>query len=352
MAYQDVFVSGRINPESPYDTFRIPAICRTEKGTLLAFAEGRRSVSDQSSNVIVLRRRLSTSKDWEPMQVVVKDEPASLNNPCVIASTEGTVWMTYQRYPQGFHERNTVPGIDPERSCLTFIVSSKDEGKTWSTPIDISRSIKGKETQSDAAGPGAGIELQRGPHKGRLIFPFNEGAKGQYNVYCIYSDDQGRTWNRGTTPAKAAEFQPNETQIAECADGTILMNCRNQAAGNHRLQTVSRDGGQTWEPIVARLDLVDPVCQGALISLNDKRGTLVFSNPADSKSRVNGRLRVSRDNGKTWSEGVSIEPGSFAYSALCPLAGNKVGVLFETVADLGGGREGYRIRYAEMEIEP
>lgn len=351
LTQQDVFVSGRIDPASEYDTFRIPAICRTPKGTLLAFAEGRGSVSDQAANVIVVRRKLPRTTDWEPLQVIVEDKPASLNNPCVIATSSGKIWMVYQRYPAGVLERNAVPGFDPTKSCLTFLISSTDEGKTWSSPRDISHVVKHEKTESVAAGPGAGIELQYGPHKGRLIFPFNEGIKGQYNVFCVYSDDGGRSWKRGESPAKAADLQPNETQIAECSDGSILMNCRNQAAGRFRLQTVSRDQGRTWEPITPRPDLVDPVCQGALISLHDDLNTLVFSNPADSKSRRNGVLRASRDNGKTWSDGQLIESGSFGYSALCSLGGGRVGVLYETVDDLGKGREGYRIRYVEMEIK-
>ncbi len=351
MSRQDVFVSGRIDPAMPYDTFRIPAICRTANGTLLAFAEGRRSVSDQASNVIVLRRRLPDSKNWEPIQVVVKDEPASLNNPCVIATSSGKIWMAYQRYPAGVLERNALPGFDPAKSCLTFVISCTDDGKTWSAPRDISQVVKHERTESVAAGPGAGIELQNVPHKGRLVFPFNEGIKGQYNVFCVYSDDEGRTWKRGGNPPKARELQPNETQIAECADGSILMNCRNQAAGRFRLQTVSRDQGLTWEAITPRPDLVDPVCQGAIMSLHDDLNTLVFSNPANAQSRTNGVLRVSRDNGKTWSDGQLIESGSFAYSALCSLGGGKIGVLYETVDDLGEQREGYRIRYVEMEIE-
>jgi len=349
---EDVFVSGRMDARFPYDTFRIPAICRSKAGTILAFAEGRRSVSDQASNVLVLRRKLRGLKAWEDMQVVVHDEPNSLNNPCVLASKSGRIWMMYQRYPKGFNERTAAPGFDTEKSCLSYVIHSDDDGKSWSKPEDISSAVKGTTNRSDASGPGCGIELSGPEHKGRLIFPFNEGGEGHYDVFCVYSDDNGKNWKRGRDAPKTKGTQPNETQVVELKDGSILMNCRNQAAGRFRLQCRSGDGGVTWDTATPREDLVDPVCQGSIISLGDRAGTLVFSNPNDPKVRQNGKIRTSLDGGKTWSEGSSIVTGSFAYSVLCPLGRSKVGILYEAVDDLGNGREGYRIRYGEVKIDP
>lgn len=345
--FQDVFVSGRMDVSVPYDTFRIPAICRTAKGTLLAFAEGRRSVSDQASNVLVLRRRASRSKAWGPLQVVERDEPNSLNNPCVLPTRQGRVWLMYQRYPAGLNEMTAEPGLSRERSCLTYLTFSDDDGRSWSAPRDISAEAKASNDRSDASGPGIGIELTRGPHRGRMVFPLNGGGGGKYDVFAVFSDDHGRTWQRGTVAPKGPDLQPNETQIAELADGSILMNCRNQAKGRFRLQCRSLDGGATWSEATPRPDLVDPVCMGSIVRLSFKPDLLAFSNPNDPKTRRNGTLRLSSDCGTTWVPAGVIAPDSFAYSNLCPLPGGRIGILFEQVSDLGGGREGYRIRYGE-----
>ncbi len=348
---EDVFVSRSLSPTQPFQTFRIPALCRTKKGTLLAFAEGRQSVADQASNVIVLRRREARAKGWSEIHVVLRDEPASLNNPTVLASRSGRVLLMYQRYPAGLSEWSVKPGTDPTKTCRSFVVESADDGKTWSAPRELTEIVRPPQVLSVASGPGIGIELERGPRKGRLVFPFNEGTGGAWTVFAVYSDDGGKTWRRGTSAPKAPGTQPNEVQFAELADGSLLMNARNQASGKFRLGSMSRDGGETWDEAKPIPELPDPVCMGSIMRVSFKPDVLAFSNPDNTKVRENGVLRVSRDGGKTWVSAATITPGSFAYSSLCRLPGGKVAVLYETVEMLAGGGEGYRIRYAEFMLK-
>ncbi len=284
------------------------------------------------------------------MQVVEKDEPNSLNNPCLLPMRSGRVWLMYQRYPDGLNERTAQPGFEPEKSCRTFVTYSDDEGASWTAPRELSKEIKSPSNRSDASGPGIGIELTRGTHKGRLVFPLNEGGGGKYDVFAAFSDDKGRTWKRGQDAPKVIGTQPNETQIVELTDGSILMNCRNQASGRFRLQCRSSDGGQTWDTATPVPELFDPICMGSIARMSFKPDLLVSSNPNDPKVRRNGVLRTSRDGGKSWTISSVIEPGSFAYSVLCPISKDRVGVLFETVDDLGQGKEGYRIRYQELTL--
>ncbi|RYG25218.1 exo-alpha-sialidase [bacterium] len=349
-AFEDVFVSGRIDQGAKYDTFRIPALCRTKKGTLLAFAEGRNSVADQSGNAIVLRRRPTGAKSWEPMTVVQADAPHALNNPCVLPTRSGKVWLMYQRYPHGKAEYTVEPGFDAERSCLTFVTYSDDDGVSWSRPTNISDSVKWLEARSTASGPGIGIELTRGKAKGRLVFPMNEGKGRDWYVFTVFSQDGGKTWVRGGNAPRLEGTQPNETQVVELADGSLLMNARNQASGKYRLQFRSRDGGDTWESASSMRQLLDPTCMGSLVRVSFKPDLLAFSNPNDEARRVNGTLRFSRDGGYTWPIASVIEPGSFAYSSLCPLPSGKLGILFETVDEGPSGGERYRIRYGELPV--
>lgn len=56
---QDVFVSG----QEGYNTFRIPAIITTPKGTLLAFCEGRRNSRSNTGRIdLVLKRGIDGEK--------------------------------------------------------------------------------------------------------------------------------------------------------------------------------------------------------------------------------------------------------------------------------------------------
>src|SRR5687768_17367303 len=66
-ALVDVFTSG----EGDYHTFRIPALLATEKGTLLAFAEGRvKGRGDAGDIDLVLKRSADGGKTWGKLEVV------------------------------------------------------------------------------------------------------------------------------------------------------------------------------------------------------------------------------------------------------------------------------------------
>lgn len=342
-----VFAGHRLDATQSFDTFRIPALCLTAKGTLLAFAEGRESVNDQAANVIVLRRKLKKTAGWSKIQVVVRDEPASLNNPCVLATKGGRVWMMYQRYPFGTNERTTATGLEGPKICRSFVVSSDDDGTTWGTPRDITSVVKRPEIQSDASGPGIGIELERGKHAGRLLFPFNEGAHGQWTAFSVYSDDGGKTWERGVSAPKLPGTNPNETQFVELSDGSVMLNARNQGPGKFRLSAFSKDGGQTWSEATPVKELIDPVCMGSILRFGDR---LLFSNPASTKTRENGTLWVGTQDGRAWTPLLEIEKESFAYSCLAALTRKSVGILYESVLRLPGDQEGYRILYREIPL--
>ena len=62
-----VFVSGR----GGYHTYRIPAVVRTPKGTVLAFCEGRKGGRGDAGDIdIVLRRSTDGGKTFSDRQVV------------------------------------------------------------------------------------------------------------------------------------------------------------------------------------------------------------------------------------------------------------------------------------------
>lgn len=79
--------------------------------------------------------------------------------------------------------------------------------------------------------------------------------------------------------------------------------------------------------------LIEPVCQASFIryTLASEHGKnrLLFSNPAHEKSRINGTIRLSYDEGKTWSVAKTLYPGDFAYSCLTLLQDMSIGCLYE-----------------------
>src|SRR5436190_929706 len=67
-------------------------------------------------------------------------------------------------------------GFEGERIYRTLLVSSDDDGLTWTAPQEVTRGTKHETGATTiATGPGIGIQLTRGAHKGRIVMPFNEG---------------------------------------------------------------------------------------------------------------------------------------------------------------------------------
>jgi sialidase-1 len=77
----DVYVAG----EGAYHTYRIPSVIATPKGTLLAFAEGRRAGAGDAGDIdLVLKRSLDGGASWSPMQVIGDDGRNTFGNPCSV----------------------------------------------------------------------------------------------------------------------------------------------------------------------------------------------------------------------------------------------------------------------------
>ena len=277
----DVFV----NQTDSYPVIRIPSIIKTHAGTLLAFAEGRAARRDQSENKIILKRSTDFGATWSKLQIIADDGSNSLNNPTAVVIREtGRILLMYQRYPAGFRSLDVVPGISGDSTCLGFITHSDDDGLTWSKPADITASIKRPTVATSiASGPGIGIQLARGPHAGRVIFPFNQGPLPTGQVYAVYSDDLGKTWKYGDAVPCDTAGRPNEVQMAELTDGSVLLNARNQAGPKMRKTAISHDGGETWSPATDNPIFVEPTCEASLLrhpaTGDPARDILLFSNP-------------------------------------------------------------------------
>ena len=321
----DVFTAGT----EGYHTYRIPALVVTKSGTLLAICEGRKTGRGDHGDVdLVQKRSLDGGKTWGPLELIYEEGGAAkvtIGNPCpVIDQDTGVLWFPFTR------ENDAV-----------FMMSSSDDGRTWSRPREITADVKATNWNWYATGPGNGVQLTRGKYKGRLVIPCDHRVNGDKNdkdnwdkagrSHVILSDDHGQTWKLGGS----TDFGMNECAVVELKNGTLLLNSRSYRGKACRGISLSRDGGATWEPTTDDPALVESVCQASLIRyswLTEKKnsqGILLFSNPAVPKGRNHLTVRLSDDDGKIWLHSRLIFEGSSAYSSLAALPSGQIGLLYE-----------------------
>jgi sialidase-1 len=367
--------------EGGYHTYRIPAAVITRNGTVVLLLEGRKGDhSDFTAIDLIALRSRDGGRTWSKPHVVWSegslDDQISIGNPCpVYDEITGRLWCAFNKDNQ-----------------LVFVTYSDDDGATWSPPRDITPSVRPWNFTRYWTGPGHGLHLKGGPHRGRILFPsyhmalesHNSGAVSRFSmrVHSVYSDDQGKTWQIGQPTVlgsgwdpERAKFKgrwiPGEADWAGCEptaeelpDGRLYMIVRNQARpAQAKAHTWSHDGGRTWTPLVPHPTIPEPTCQSALIRWQGPRGerpdlyvytgiTMDRGYVENSRNKVTGgreRLAayISTDDCRSWREAGVIHRRAAAYSDLVALPDGTLLCFYE-----GGENDPYEsIRLARFNRE-
>lgn len=326
-------------------TYRIPGLATTDKGTLIAVYDIRYKHSgDLPANIDVgMSRSMDGGKTWEPMKIIMDmgaphdnngvGDPAILFDPVTKKIWVAALWSKGNRSIAG-----SQPGLSPDTTGQFVLVSSDDDGLTWSAPYNITSQVKNPIWHLYFNGPGAGMTMQNGT----LVFAsqyWDEQKKpGIPHSSIIYSDDHGKTWKSGI----GAKSNTTEAQVVETTPGTLMLNMRDNR-GRFRSIATTKDMGKTWvEHHTSYEALPDPVCMGSLIKarVNVKgkmRDVLFFSNVNSTTARINTTIKASLDLGESWlpENEVALDfRSTFGYSALTKIDDHTIGILYEGVRDL------------------
>ncbi len=327
---QDVlWTSGK----NGYHTYRIPALAVTPKGTVLAICEGRKNSRSDSGDIdLLVRRSTDNGKTWSDQKVIWDDKGNTCGNPCSLVDTAtGTIWLL-ATWNRGDDREGDIIAQRSKDNRRVFVMSSADEGQSWSKPVEITPDVKRPDWTWYATGPGSGIEIKRGPHAGRLVIPCDhiEAKTRHYYSHIVYSDDHGKTWKLG---GRTPNHQVNECQVVELSDGRLMLTMRNYDRSRSRRQRAfSKDGGLTWQDQGFDDALLDPICQASILRYSwpgpGKENVILFANPASAK-RENMTVHASVDDGRTWTPQCRLHAGPSAYSDLAVMPDGAAACLYE-----------------------
>jgi sialidase-1 len=160
-------------------------------------------------------------------------------------------------------------------------------------------------------------------------------------AHTFYSDDQGATWQLGGTIGQ----NTSECQLVELAKGDVMVISRNESPEDspdnlRHLIALSKDGGETWGPLRRGEELITPRCHGPVERLPlagpPDKNRLLFSSPASPfrqrehpYGRYNLTVRLSYDEGATWTAGKTIWPHPASCSDMVALADGTIGHVYE-----------------------
>ena len=444
---KDVFesgVNGGLNKDG-INTYRIPTLLKTDKGTLIAGADERRlHFSDWGDIGMVIRRSQDNGQTWGDRITISnlrdnpdakdKNAPSPLNIDMVLVQDPETkrIFSVYDMFPEGkavfampdkpekayervgdktyqilyksgekshytirengevYNSKNQKTEyhvvVDPKNpgysdkgdlykgktlignvyfaqstknpfrvanTSYLWMSYSDDDGKTWSAPKDITPTIRQDWMKFLGTGPGTGIVLRTGAHKGRILVPAYTTNSvvhlwGSQSSRLIYSDDHGVTWHAGEAPNDNRPVgngvihsstmnnngaQNTEATVLQLNNGDVKLFMRG-LTGDLQVAT-SKDGGVTWEKDIKRYPQVrDPYVQmSAIHTMHEGKEYILLSNASGPGSqRKDGLIHLARveKNGElTWLKHNLIQGGEFAYNSLQELGNGEYGILYE-----------------------
>jgi len=321
--------------------WRIPAITTAADGSLVAVADARRDRPGDLPNHIdpVARRSTDNGATWSD-PITIADFGGTIGAGDVAIITDQITGDIIAIFPshRGFFQSTVSDRI------RTQLVRSTDNGLTWSDPVEITGMVN--LPSWSGAFPSSGSMNQT--RDGRIIHSMvvRPDPSNNIDVYMIYSDDSGVTWNVKPNPVS---LTGNESKVVELDNGDLMFNLRHN--GGSRQIAISEDGGDTWNTPYFQPELVSPGVNGDLIRYTSTldgfdQSRLLFSVASHPNNRRNMTVFLSYDEGDSWGTSKVINPGPSGYSSLTVLEDGTIGCFYEV-----GEYEAYQLYFARFSLD-
>ena len=205
-----------------------------------------------------------------------------------------------------------------DSDCIPYLRTSKDEAQSWS---EATRCI-----------PDSGYFVVNNDRvivlkTGRIIFPVSlhktptTETTNIGTIRCYYSDDNGRTWLKGSDALNPEQATTQEPGIIELKDGTIMLFARTESGTQYI--SFSENEGEDWSDLKPS-NIKSPLSPAAIERIPQTGDLiLVWNNNykpiRDGGNRTPFNLAISKDEGKTWGKVKTIESnpnGWYCYTAI------------------------------------
>ncbi len=220
---------------------------------------------------------------------------------------------------------------------------STDEAKSWG-PIQRVPAPDGYNIMNNDRV----VQLE----SGRIILPIScasdIGTSDPLWVFCMYSDDEGKTWKRSTPDLKCPKRGAMEPGVVELASGDLLMVIRNQMGVIYT--STSKDRGATWSD-PQPTDIKSPESPATIKRIPKSKDLLLVWNNNENGSRQRSPLTaaISKDNGKTWMNVRNIEHDPESNYAYISIDFVKDNVLLTYYDNPKGG--GWNLRFRSVPLK-
>lgn len=295
-----------------YEAF--PDICRLRDGRLQCITYASYTHVGVPSPAWPLGGRIVASwssdegRTWTPPETLL-DTPADDRDPSITQLRDGRLLCSFF----------TTAG--------TLVTEAQGPSGPWSTPRLI--------------GPRLGVSAPvRELSDGTLILGvYFEDAQTAHGA-TLQSLDHGKTWETPTPIDSKGQFLDAETDVIELKSGELLAALRGGKGAPMNLSR-SQDRGAHWNPaeplgFVGHCPYLHRAPGGEIV--------LAYRQPVAGETRGTA-LRVSRDEGRSWSEATRIDPVIGAYPSIVNLRDGSLLIVYYEEG------EGSDIRARRLRIE-
>lgn len=322
-----VFVSGMVTSAAAQDdsgkeiVLRLnpsPDNPRNSEGSFVTLKDGRilfvythftAGSGDHAKAHLAGRYSSDAGKTWTQEDTMILPNEGDMNimSVSLLRMPDGGIAMFYLR-------KNSM------EDCVPVLRKSYDEAQTWSEPTAVITDKNGYFVMNNDRV----VELASGRWLAPVSLHQSPGVDWHSagNIYCYYSDDQGKTWESSEEIPNPDSIMLQEPGVVALENGKIMMFIRTDAGVQYL--SYSEDDGKTWST-VERFNIVSPRAPASikripstgdlLLVWNNNKG----ENENNALNRVHYNTAISTDEGKTWQhiQTVADKPnGLYCYYAI------------------------------------